>query len=160
MTKRVTRTELDTLMVHLVRCPTVTLKALERLKTTDFDEATELPHKLIWGIVSEFYRKHSIMIPAQIMADKLNDLVPEVPMLADPHIQESVKQVYEACYTKIADADLVPKYALDILANFLFERHTMTRYDQERQEKGMDRAKFQELHEQSMADNIIGARVV
>lgn len=160
MIKRVTRTELDTLMVHLVRCPTVTLKALERLKTTDFDEATELPHKLIWGIVSEFYRKHTTMIPAQIMADKLNDLVPEVPMLADPQIQESVKLVYEACYTRIADADLVPKYALDILANFLFERHTMSRYDQERQEKGMNRQKFQELHEQSMADNIIGARVV
>lgn len=157
---KVTRTELDTLLVHLIRCPNVTLKALDRLKPNDFDDATELPHKLIWKIASEFYRQHKMMIPAQYVADKLSDQVAEIPMLADPHIQQSVQDALTMCYSKIADHDLVPGFALEILGNLLFQRHALSEFDKERQESGMTPAKWEQLNIRKRTDAITGARVV
>lgn len=158
MTK-VKRTELDTLLVHLVRCPAVTLKALDRLVPNDFDDATELPHKLIWKISSDFYRKFKTVIPASYMADKLSEMSSEVPMLADPQISASVQTMLDTCYTRLPDHDLIAASALETLANLLFERHALSEFDKTRQESGMTPDKWEELNTRRRTDAITGASV-
>ena len=65
--RTIMRQDVDVIICHIVRCQEACERLIERIRLEDFDDALEKGYKLIFAIASEFYRKHSRVIPWDIM---------------------------------------------------------------------------------------------
>jgi hypothetical protein len=130
----VQRGELDTLLVHIVRCRDVAESAVARLTVDDFDPATELAHMVIFSVVGDFLRDHKELPSRPVMEAGLTGFAASSPELSDPQIMAGVYSIAAYCYEYKAE-DLLPSYAMGVLQALLLQRRVGA-YVRDLQESG------------------------
>lgn len=123
MSNQITRSEVDTLLIHMVTSAPVFAQAATRIKPECFDDGTELGHKLIWRATLEYHVEYKQMPTKQFLFDRVSSYVDGVPMLSDPNIYTAVMVQIEQLFTAIPEKDKIPEYALQNLNRFNFERN-------------------------------------
>ena len=58
--KDISRDELDVVFGHLLRSEHVVRSAVDKISVDDFDIQNEFAYKLLWGIVSDFFKQYGI----------------------------------------------------------------------------------------------------
>lgn len=117
--KLVTKPELDVMMVHIVRSEEVMKCAISRLKWENFD-ASEIAHRTIWTVASQYYQAHWKLIPKAIMTILLEKGIAEDPLLRHEHIKHSIMTLVQVIYDWPDMTTL--HFAMDVFQSFLWQR--------------------------------------
>lgn len=123
MSSQLNRSEVDTLLIHMVTCEPVFAQAATRIKPDCFDDGTELGHKLIWRATLEYHAEFKQLPTKQFLFDRVSTYVDGVPMLSDPNIYTAVMNQIEQLFSVIPEKDKIPEYALQTLNRLNFERN-------------------------------------
>ncbi|MGD0092641.1 MAG: DnaB-like helicase C-terminal domain-containing protein [Planctomycetota bacterium] len=116
--QHVTRSELDVMFAHIIRCEDVMACAFAKLDRDDFDQS-EFSHRAIWILASEFWGKHKKLPPKEILEVMVDGALGEHPEYNAEHVRDTVFGLLDMIFSW---PSLMPGYALDILQSFLWQR--------------------------------------
>lgn len=112
------------LLIHLIRCPSVINKALDKLKPDDFDRAGEMSRRIIWAVIKDWYVIERRAIPRDILEIEVRTRLRAAPGILSKSEEESMWSDILAAYLYPTD-ELQPDWILRNLSEFLIDRQVM-----------------------------------
>lgn len=117
----VTRHDLDILLAHILRVPEVLQQSILKNISRDFNDATELDHRLLYTFAVEFYEQHRKLITPEFMF-ALIERAGLNPLYSDPQLIDGLFKLATYCYYEFPEHSLITANALQIMTDFMVDR--------------------------------------
>ncbi len=157
--KPVTRHDLDVMMAHILRVPEVLHQAQLKGLDNDFNEATELDHKLLYRLASDFYGKTGRMITSELMFMEIGKVASN-PLYSDPQFVDGLFKLAGYCYFEFPANSLIAANAEQIMDDFLFDRRVINRMVGLVERGGICRDDWRQLQVEGNTAQLEAARIV